>query len=452
MHQRFVATRQQTTRGWRRRWTDSTLACMTDRQTARRGPRPLGLHLWAAAQASVQPRLAWPWALAGSFPWMPALAPQAAEIRAALEAADGAGGGAGDEAGARQAFEAVLDREARRRADRFLTGLESYRTHPYRRSMPEPPCIWREGTTRLLDYGVFSDGAPHRGTLLVIPSLVNRYTVLDLNAGASLARSLATAGFRPLIVDWDAPGAAERGFTLTDYIAGRLEAALDVTLEAGGPVSLLGYCMGGLLATALAQRRGADITAMALLATPWDFHAATGGPPPLLNPMAPWISEYLAAATDMPVDMLQGLFFSLDPMQGWNKFRRFAATPPDSPAARQFVALEDWANDGVALAGPVARECLLGWYMENTPARDAWHVAGQPVRAEEVTCPALIVVPARDRIVPPESALALAAKLPNSEILTPPSGHVGMVVGARAEDVLWKPLTNWLADKFYGSR
>ena len=31
--------------------------------------------------------------------------------------------------------------------------------------------------------------------------------------------------------------------------------------------------MGGLLTTALAQRRPRDIAGLALLATPWDFHA-----------------------------------------------------------------------------------------------------------------------------------------------------------------------------------
>lgn len=384
---------------------------------------------------------------------MPDLAPLASEIRAELEAEDTAEDTAGEntdkEAGDRRAFEAAVDREARRRVDSFLTGMEAYRGHAYQRSMPPAPCIWREGTTRLLDYGVFAGGAPHRGTILVIPSLINRYYVLDLDTGASIVRYLAEAGFRPLVIDWDAPGATERDFTLSDYIAGRLDRALDAALEtAGGPVSLLGYCMGGLLATALAQRRGTDIGAMALLATPWDFHADTGGPPPLLTPMAPWISEYLKTAGDMPVDMLQGLFFALDPMQGWNKFRRFAGSSPDSPSARQFVALEDWANDGVALAGPVARECLLGWYVENTPARGEWRIAGRPVRAEEVTCPALVVVPARDRIVPPKSARALAVALPNADTLTPPSGHVGMVVGARAETALWGPLTAWLAEKF----
>lgn len=419
---------------------------MTDRHTTRRGPRPLGLHLWAAAQASLQARLAWPWALSGSFPWMPALAPLASEIRGALESGGETDEETGAAAGGWQAFDAALDREARRRVDCFLTGIESYRGHAYRWSMPPAPCVWREGTTRLLDYGAFSDGAAHRGTVLVIPSLVNRYYVLDLDAGASLVRHLAKAGFRLLVIDWDAPGPMERNFTLSDYIAGRLEGAFAAAQQAAsGPVSLLGYCMGGLLATALAQRRGADVAAMALLATPWDFHADTDGPPPLPDPMKPWISDYLKEAGAMPIDMLQGFFFALDPMQGWNKFRRFAGTPPDSPAARRFVALEDWANDGVALAGPVARECLLGWYLENTPARGEWRVAGRPVEAREVTCPTLVVIPARDRIVPPGSARALAAGLPNAEILAPASGHVGMVVDARAREALWEPLVAWMA-------
>lgn len=344
------------------------------------------------------------------------------------------------------AFDAALDREARRRFDRFLTGLDAYRRHPYRRSEPEPPCVWREGTTRLLDYGAFSDGAGLRGTLLVIPSLVNRYYVLDLDSRSSLVRYLARLGFRPIVVDWDAPGADERGYTLTDYIAGRLDHALDAAVSmTGGPVSLIGYCMGGLLATALAHRRAADIAAIALLATPWDFHAGTGSAPPLLATGAAAMSACLDRAADMPVDMLQAFFFALDPMQGWSKFRNFAGANPGSAGTRQFVALEDWANDGVPLAATVARECLLGWYVENSPARGLWRVSGTPVRPGEISRPALVVVPARDRIVPPESARALAHELTNATILTPPAGHVGMVVGSRAETGLWRPLGDWLA-------
>src|SRR3546814_12309737 len=79
------------------------------------------------------------------------------------------------------------------------------------------------------------------------------------------------------------------------------------------------------------------------------------------------------------------------------------------------VAGEDWVNDGVPLAAPVARECLAGWYGRNGPARGAWHVAGRPVDPAEWRRPFLAVVPARDRIVPPPSAAALAASVPGAE-------------------------------------
>ena len=86
-----------------------------------------------------------------------------------------------------------------------------------------------------------------------------------------MLRFLAGAGLRPLLLDWGWPGEVERGFTLTDYMAGRLERAL---VAVGAPVVLAGYCMGGLLAMAAAQRRPEQVRALALLATPWDFHAA----------------------------------------------------------------------------------------------------------------------------------------------------------------------------------
>jgi poly(3-hydroxyalkanoate) synthetase len=57
--------------------------------------------------------------------------------------------------------------------------------------------------------------------------------------------------------------------------------------------------------------------------------------------------------------------------------------------------------------------------------------------------PCFVAVPGRDRIVPPESALALARSLPEPMILRPRAGHVGMVAGAGAEAALWRPLADW---------
>ena len=61
------------------------------------------------------------------------------------------------------------------------------------------------------------------------------------------------------------------------------------------------------------------------------------------------------------------------------------------------------------------------------------------------TKPALVLVPEKDRIVPPLSAEALGQALPDATIEMLPFGHIGMVAGARAKSAVWEPLAAWLA-------
>jgi poly[(R)-3-hydroxyalkanoate] polymerase subunit PhaC len=335
---------------------------------------------------------------------------------------------------------AALDRALGERAERCLRGLEAYRCHPFRRSNSTLPVVWREGTTRLLDYGSCADPA-----VLVVPSLINRHYVLDLLPERSFLRQLAANGLRPLVVDWDEPGPDERRFDLTDYIAGRLEAAFDAALgAAGAPLAVIGYCMGGLLALALALRRRREVACLALLATPWDFHAEGEARARLLGAAAAWLPAFYGSAGTVPVDWLQSLFLLLDPFAAERKFVRFAGLDADGMAARSFVALEDWINDGVPLALPTACDCLRLWYGENEPGRGRWRVAGRPVQPQALRRPALVVVPGGDRIVPPRAAEPLAAALGEATVLRPALGHVGMMSAARAPALLWAPVAEWL--------
>jgi poly(3-hydroxyalkanoate) synthetase len=202
--------------------------------------------------------------------------------------------------------------------------------------------------------------------------------------------------------------------------------------------------MGGLLALAAALRRPDRVSALGLLATPWDFHAPDPAPARRLAALLPGLEPSLETHGALPVDLLQSLFAALDPFAIAAKFRAFGELPADSPAAARFVALEDWLNDGVPLAAPVARECLAGWYGENSPARGAWRVAGQVMDPSALAMPAFLAIPAQDRIVPPASAEALAALLPEAQMHQARAGHIGMVAGGRAEAALWRPLLDWL--------
>jgi poly(3-hydroxyalkanoate) synthetase len=336
---------------------------------------------------------------------------------------------------ANAAFPQAVFEEAMRQDASLIAGIAAYRRHPYVRDLPDPPTIWAEGETRLLDFGGTGPAA------LFVPSLINRGYVLDLAHGRSMLRWLAGQGVRPLLLDWGWAGETERRFSLTDYIAGRLERALTAV---GGPVLLAGYCMGGLLALAAAQRRPDLVRALALLAVPWDFHAPDPERALTVARMLPLLEPALAFARALPIDGLQMLFALLDPYGIADKYRSFADLDPDSERARMFVALEDWLNDGLPLAAPVARECLEGWYGRNTPARGEWRVAGLPVDPSTVRLPAFVAVPGRDRIVPPESALPLAGLIRGSVLHTPGAGHIGMAAGSTAEAALWRPLRDWM--------
>ena len=341
----------------------------------------------------------------------------------------------------RDSVAAALDREIANRANSYLTGLETYRRHPFRRRRAASPVLWREGTTRLLDYGSGATGP----VVLIVPSLINRYYVLDLLPERSFLRHLARTGLRPIVVDWGAPGSDERDFDLTDYVAGRLEAAFSAALSVtGAPIGLVGYCMGGLLALALALRRQDQVGCLALLATPWDFHVGRARQVRMLARAAECLAAICGPRDDVPVDMIQSLFFALDPFTAERKFIRFAALDPDGEDARAFVALEDWLNDGVPLAAGVARDCARFWYGENRPRCGRWRIAGERIDPQLLRRPALVVVPGRDRIVPPRSAEPLAAALGAATVLRPPLGHVGMMAAARAPTMLWTPIAEWL--------
>lgn len=345
-------------------------------------------------------------------------------------------------------FEASLHREIGRRMARLAGGVLAYRDHPTHRALDEPPAVWREGETRLLDFGATDRAARSKAAraVLVVPSLINRWEVLDLTAEKSLLRAMAAEGLRPYLVDWGTPRAEERDFDLAAYVA-RLDRALAfVARRARRRPAVMGYCMGGTLSVALAALRPRRLAGLALLAAPWDFHADKTGHAFLLS-TGPLLADLADKAGELPVDILQTLFWSLDPWLAMKKFGRFLGLDPRSDQAGEFVLLEDWLNGGAPLAGPVARECLIGWYSDNLPGTGRWVVDGRHIVPRKIKTPAFVMIPSGDRIVPPRSAAALADPdrgLPNAIRLELPLGHIGMVVSGRARELCWRPLIDWL--------
>lgn len=348
-------------------------------------------------------------------------------------------------------FYQALTQEAFRRFDAFLSGVRSYQNFPAaRESSNDVDIVWQCGTTRLLDYAPYSTGP----VLFVVPSLVNRFEILDIDPAHSFLRFLVSIGVRPLVIDWQEPGDEEKTFALDDYMTKRLVPALAhaVQINKGRPCHLLGYCMGGLMALALSLMQPDRITTLTLMATPWDFAPkGVGGVPAASTMMGQMFLEqarkwedHLEKVGHLPAELLQSVFTSFQSQQVLHKFMRFSSALPGASDMRRFVLTEDWLNDGVPLALAVMRECLHDWYEKNLTASLQWSVAGQIVDPRKVTVPVYLMVPKKDKIVPPESALPLVALIPDATLLEPDMGHIGLMTGDRAASDVWAPYAVWL--------
>ncbi len=323
----------------------------------------------------------------------------------------------------------------------FFKGIQKYQQHPYQRAMLPLPIVWEQGKARLLHAKPAK--RLYEAPIFLIPSMVNSAEILDLHPDRSLVRWLAGQGFDAYLFDWGCPveDEAQEGFERA--LASRLIPAVESL--GGGPVILLGYCMGGLFATALTAQRPDLVKACMLLATPWDFHDEKGALKARLSLMKPMALPYMKQHSRLPDSWMQAVFATLDPEGAIRKFASFSNMPEDAPQAEIFVAVEDWLNDGLDLPAGIAATCMEDWYGENLPVAGTWVVGDTSIRAQDIRVPTCVVAAKEDRIVPLDSALAFAKQRVKNHTILCDAGHVGLIAGRRAVEQIWPAMRDWFA-------
>jgi polyhydroxyalkanoate synthase subunit PhaC len=304
--------------------------------------------------------------------------------------------------------------------------------------------IHREGTAAIYRFRRPAAVRPAgRTPILLVPSLINRWYVLDLLEGSSVAGALS-ARFDTYCLDWGVPNDEDRYLTWDALIRRMRRAVRRVQRDSGAEkVALLGYCMGGTLTSIYAALHPESIALLINLAGPIDF--SHGG---LLRTMVEprWFNaSAIASAGNMTPLMMQSGFVALRPTLQLSKWVGFAGNASETEARKFFFALEGWANDNIAFPAAAYETYIRELYQENQLVRGEHWVEGKRADLARIRCPVLTIVAEKDTICPPAAATALngAVLSPDVQTLSVPGGHVGAVVGARARDELYPRMIDW---------
>jgi len=136
--------------------------------------------------------------------------------------------------------------------------------------------VFRNRLIELIQYRP-TTATVHPEPVLIVPSWIMKYYILDLSPSNSLVRYLVSRGHTVFMVSWRNPGPEDRDIGMDDYLRLGAFAAIDAVRRAQPRrgIHLAGYCLGGTLAAIAAASMVSEIDSplksLTLLAAQTDF-------------------------------------------------------------------------------------------------------------------------------------------------------------------------------------
>ena len=308
--------------------------------------------------------------------------------------------------------------------------------------------IYSRGTLRLYHYHPQSDEV-YRVPVLLVMATTNKAFVFDLAPGQSLVEYMLKQGFDVYVIDWNPPTPAERRLTLADYTQDFIPTCVRKVQQDSGvdDVSVIGYCMGGILSLIYAATHtDGPLKNLVCLTTPVNMHG-TGISQIWNDPRFFDVDQLVDTLGIMPADAVTQMFEMQRPAQRVAGQMRLWDQLFDDEYVKSYRAFQRWGDETLPLAGEYLRETTKELSWGNKLYTGELVVAGRRARLKDVTVPLLSIVAEHDHLAPraaTEPLLELVGSEDKAEILLK-GGHVSLIAGPNAIRRMWPKLSEWLS-------
>jgi len=262
--------------------------------------------------------------------------------------------------------------------------------------------VFRNQVMELIQYEA-STTSVYQQPVLIVPSWIMKYYILDLSARNSLVRYLVEHGHTVFMISWRNPGSEGRDLGMDDYLKEGVIRAMDAVcaIRPQSRINGVGYCLGGTLlamAAALLSRDSDErLQSLTLLASELDFTEP--------GELGLFIDEsQLAYLEDMMWEkgyldgkQMLGAFAMLNSRDLlWSRVVRDYLLGVRQPLSD----LAAWNADATRMPYRQHREYLERLYLNNDLAEGRYRVDGKAIALTDIHAPIFSVGTVRDTISP----------------------------------------------------
>lgn len=316
---------------------------------------------------------------------------------------------------------------------------------------------------------ILIDGRPvtveprrHAEPIVLVPPLGVFAWIFDLMADRSMVKYFLAQGFDVYLIDWGAPGPDDQDLSLENYVLDWFPKAMTAIREHSGEeeVSLMGYCMGGLLALLyLATFRDAKVRNLVTIASPVDMYKmGFAGPIYKVMRRPIWafgkmtgikITEMENKLFHVPGRRLSVMFKMTNPIGTVSSYIELVRNLGDDEYVSRYMTMNEWFTNMPDYPGATVQELIRKMGLYNRMAKGRIRIGTREANFGDIRANLLAFAGDNDKIVSISAAEAVMGVVSSTdktfEIV--PGGHAGVFTGGKAAHTTWAISKNWLAKR-----
>lgn len=298
--------------------------------------------------------------------------------------------------------------------------------------------------------------------LVIVPPLAASSLVFDLMPKRSLVRYFLAKGYSVYLIDWGEPTHEHAHLRIKDYAVDMMGDALEKIREHADQdqISLMGWCMGGmfnLIHAALTQ--DPNIKNLITIASPIDSRqgGVGGGIISAFRKPAELISQY----TNFRIHNVDPRYLQIPGRMNAIAFK--LTNPIGSLASYWDLIINLWDRDFLKshtttasvldnmldYPGGIIQDFAVKFALNNDLSEGQMHIGGQHVDFANIHSALLAFAGDSDALVTPDAARKSLTMVSSedTEFVTAPGGHAGVIMGTKAPEHVWKVAADWLSTR-----